>query len=57
MADAAATEAAIDRALAARAPDAAPFSQIAGRLRAARRAPDIVRAAQDLHALERTLLR
>jgi hypothetical protein len=57
MADIPATEAAIDRALAARNPDAAQFSEIAARLRSARRAPEIVRAAHDLHALERTLLR
>jgi hypothetical protein len=57
LADAAATEAAIDRALAARAPDAIPFSIIAGRLRAARSSHDIMKAAQDLSALERTLIR
>jgi hypothetical protein len=55
LADAAATEAAIDRALAGRAGQPAPFSQIAARLRAARRADDIVKAARDLHSLERTL--
>ncbi len=51
------TEAAIDRALAARAPDVAPFSTVAARLRAARRPLDLLRAAQDLHSLERTLTR
>lgn len=53
--DPAATEAAIDRALAARAPDAEPFSQAAARLRAARRPHELLRAAQALHSLERTL--
>jgi hypothetical protein len=57
LADAEATEAAIDRALAARAPGATPFSVIAARLRAARSPHDILKAAQDLHALERTLIR
>ena len=55
LADAAATEAAIDRALAARAGAPAPFSQIAARLRAARRPADILKAARDMHSLERTL--
>ncbi len=57
LADAEATEAAIDRALFARAPDAAPFSVVADRLRAARSPRDIMQAAQDLHALERMLIR
>lgn len=57
LADVAATEAAIDRALAARAPEATPFSAIAARLRAAHSTHDIMKAAQDLHALERTLIR
>ncbi|HEX8057709.1 MAG TPA: DUF4350 domain-containing protein [Novosphingobium sp.] len=57
LADVAATEAAIDRALAARAPEATPFSAIAARLRAAHSPHDIMKAAQDLHALERTLIR
>lgn len=57
LADAEATEAAIDRALAARAPDAPLFSATAARLRASRRADDMVKAAQDLHSLERTLTR
>lgn len=53
--DAQATDAAIDRALASRRPGAEPFSHIAARLAAARRPHDILRAAQDLHSLERTL--
>ncbi|MEY4721259.1 MAG: hypothetical protein RIQ46_984 [Pseudomonadota bacterium] len=57
MADAAATEAAIDRALAARQADAEPFSLVAVRLRQATRAPDMLKAAQELHALERILTR
>lgn len=57
LADSAAAEAAIDRALAARAPDATPFSHIAGQLRAARRPADLLRGAQALHALERMLTR
>ena len=56
LADAAASEAAIDRAVAARAPGAAPFSAIAARLRAAHSPHDIIKAARDLHALERTLI-
>lgn len=55
--DGAGTDAAIDRALAARAPDAEPFSVIAARLRAGRRPHDLVKAARDLHALERMLIR
>ncbi|MBC2664344.1 DUF4350 domain-containing protein [Novosphingobium flavum] len=54
-ADGAASEAAIDRALAVRAPEARPFSVAAAALRAARRPIDLLRAAQDLHALERML--
>jgi len=57
MADAEATETAIDRALASRRGDAPPFSVIAARLRAARGPWDMLRAAQDLHSLERTLKR
>ncbi|MGH6786900.1 MAG: DUF4350 domain-containing protein [Novosphingobium sp.] len=56
-ADPAATEAAIDRALAARDTAATPFSAAAARLRAARRPAELVYAAHDLHALERTLTR
>jgi hypothetical protein len=55
MADAAATEAAIDRALATRAGSPAPFSAAANRLRNAGRAADILKAARDIHLLERTL--
>ncbi|HVR90492.1 MAG TPA: DUF4350 domain-containing protein [Novosphingobium sp.] len=57
QADAAATEAAIDRALAARHPDLPAFSARVTALRAARKPLDLLRAAQDLHALERTLTR
>ncbi len=57
LADRRESDAAIDRALAARAPDATPFSVIAARLTAARNPHEIVRAARDLHALERTLNR
>jgi hypothetical protein len=56
-ADNAATEAAIDRALAGRSGNPKPFSTAALRLRRASRSSDIVKAAQDLHALERTLKR
>jgi len=56
-ADAEQTEAAIDRALAQRQAGAEPFSTVAARLRAARRPHAMVRAARDLHALERTLTR
>jgi hypothetical protein len=52
-----ATERAIDRALAARAPDAQPFSRIAARLRSAGSVPQAVTAARELHALERKLKR
>ncbi len=53
--DAAVTEAAIDRALAARAPGRTPFSVLAARLRAAGGSTEILHTAQELHALERTL--
>ena len=56
-ADAAQTEAAIDRALAAQAPAMRPFSLISAELRAAHRPDDMLRAAQDLNALERMLKR
>jgi hypothetical protein len=49
------TDAAIDRALHARAPASEPFSAAAARLRAATRAPDMLRAAQAIHAIERML--
>ena len=57
LADAAATEAAIDRALASRRGDAPPFSVIAARLRNARGANEILRAAQEIRSLERMLKR
>jgi hypothetical protein len=57
LADAAATDAAIDRALAGRHPEATPFSIAAARLAAARRPHEVLKAAQDLHALERKLHR
>ncbi len=50
-------DAAIDRALASRKADAEPFSAIAARLRRARRPHDLVKAARELHALERMLTR
>lgn len=53
----AANELAIDRALARRWPESEPFSQLAARLRAARKPTAILRAAQALHALERTIRR
>lgn len=59
--DAQRTDAAIDRAFAARGlgreADSEPFSVIAARLRAARRSHDLLKAARDLHALERMLTR
>lgn len=55
--DAAATEAAIDRALAGRRADGEPFSALAAHLRGARTPADMLRAAQALHSLERTLTR
>lgn len=57
MPDAAAADAAIDRALAARHPDAIPFSEAAARLASARRPHDLLKAAQAIHALERKLHR
>ena len=54
-ADAMASEKLIDRAVAGRTERENAFSVLAARLRAARRESDIVRAAQDLHSLERTL--
>ena len=50
-------DAAIDRALAARAPDALPFSARVGELDAARTPLQIVAAAGRLHAVERMLTR
>ncbi len=55
--DSAAAEAAIDRALAVRAPDARPFSEAVAAMRSARRPADLLRAAQTLHSLERILTR
>jgi hypothetical protein len=55
--DPAGTDAAIDRALAARSPETEPFSVTAARLRAARRPTDLLKAARDCHALERMLTR
>ena len=52
----AATDAAIDRALASRQPaNADSFSAATARLLAAHSEPDLLRAAQELHALERML--
>ncbi len=55
--DHAQAEAAIDRALASRAPDAQPFSAAAAAMRSARRPADLLRAALTLHSLERILTR
>lgn len=55
--DPSAAEQAIDRALQVRSPQAEPFSLVAARLRSARRPADLVAAARQLHALERTLMR
>ncbi|MFM5930911.1 MAG: DUF4350 domain-containing protein [Novosphingobium sp.] len=52
-----ATEAAIDRALAARDGSAEPFSHAASRMRAARGPGDLLRAGRSLYALERILRR
>ncbi len=49
-------DAAIDRALHARTPGHEPFTAAYARLCAARRVADILRAAQSLHAIERTLI-
>ncbi len=57
LADNAATEAAIDRALAGRSGHPAPFSTAALRLRRSSQPSDILKSARDLHALERTLKR
>jgi hypothetical protein len=57
LADAQATEAAIDRALAGRSGSPTPFSTLARRLCNASGTSDILDAAHDLHALERTLKR
>ncbi|MEE4452302.1 DUF4350 domain-containing protein [Novosphingobium resinovorum] len=55
--DAERADAAIDRALTARGHDTEPFSVIAARLRSAHRSHELLKAARDLHALERTLTR
>ena len=55
--DPAQTADAIDRALASRDPQAEPFTAIAARLKAARRPHDLLKAARELHALERMLIR
>lgn len=52
-----ATDAAIDRALASRSPGSPPFTELAARLRSERDPQQIVKAAHDLFALERTLTR
>jgi hypothetical protein len=51
------TDAAIDRAIGRRDAEAVPFSESAARLISARKSRELVAAAQDLHALERTLTR
>lgn len=56
-ADAAAAEGMIDDTLMTRDASSTPFSVTSGRLRAARKPHEILHAAQDLHALERTLTR
>lgn len=53
--DPAQAEKAIDRALAARDPSATPFSAAAAQLREAKGPRNLLRAAQALHSLERTL--
>ena len=53
--DPAAAEKAIDRALAARDPDAMPFSAAAAQLREAKGPRNLLRAAQLVHSLERIL--
>ncbi|WP_156841886.1 DUF4350 domain-containing protein [Novosphingobium aquimarinum] len=55
--DSAAADAAIDRAAASRGEGADAFSGAAGRLLSAREPHQMVRAALDLHALERKLVR
>ncbi len=56
-ADPAVTEAAIDRAQAARDSQSKPFSRVAADLRAARKPTDLLRAGQALKAIERMLTR
>lgn len=55
--DARETEVAIDRVLERLAPEAPPFSETAQRLRNARKPHDLLKAARDLHSLERKLIR
>lgn len=55
--DHAGVEAAIDRALTARQHAAQSYSEAAAAMRSARRPIELLRAAQKLHALERTLTR
>jgi len=50
-------EAAIDRAVDSRMPGSPAFSQIAERMRSARNPHDLLQAAQQLSALERTLMK
>lgn len=57
LADAEATERAIDRALAGRDAAAPSFSEIATRLRAAHQPEAMLKAARELHSLERKLTR
>ncbi|MCX7864570.1 MAG: DUF4350 domain-containing protein, partial [Novosphingobium sp.] len=52
-----ATDQAIDRALAVHSPTLPSFSELARRLHAARNQHDIIRVAQQIHALERILTR
>jgi hypothetical protein len=51
------TDAAIDRALGRRDAEAVPFSERVARLVSARKSRELVAAAQDIYALERTLTR
>jgi len=55
--DHAKTDEAIDRALKARNADAEPFTAIATRLQKARAPHELIKAARELHALERMLVR
>lgn len=50
------TDAAIDRAIEARSPGSIPFSQIAARLKTARKPHDLLQAAGELRAVERKLI-
>lgn len=55
--DPARAEEAIDRALARQQNGGEPFTAVSARLRAARGVPDLLKAARDIHALERKLTR